>query len=249
MLADVINAGTGARARQPGLHAAGGRQDRHDQRFQRRVVRRLHAEAGRRRLGRLRSAAHDPAQRVRGDVAVPLWATFMKAATANDKPEWFTPPSGVTTATRLPAVRQAGGRRVRSRRGRSTRMVSSRSGRWSTPSTSRAAPSRPTYCDMHSAREAFGAVAAVFRDRRQTRATRHRTTAPAPDPDERLVSERQCRHAPTADRFDSTSDRRNADSGQTRLRQLRRNRQARAQARLLDGASSAAARTARHELA
>src|SRR6185295_13073513 len=33
------------------------------------------------------------------DVAVPVWAKFMKAATANDKPEWFRAPSGVTTAT------------------------------------------------------------------------------------------------------------------------------------------------------
>ena len=32
---------------QPGVHAAGRRQDRHDQRFQRRVVHRLHAEARR----------------------------------------------------------------------------------------------------------------------------------------------------------------------------------------------------------
>jgi 1A family penicillin-binding protein len=34
-----------------------------------------------------------------GDLAVPLWAHFMKAATAKDKPEWFTPPSGIVTAT------------------------------------------------------------------------------------------------------------------------------------------------------
>ena len=32
-------------------------------------------------------------------IAVPLWTTFMKAATRDDKPEWFTPPAGVTTAT------------------------------------------------------------------------------------------------------------------------------------------------------
>jgi membrane peptidoglycan carboxypeptidase len=30
-----------------------------------------------------------------GDVAVPLWARFMKAATRNDKPQWFTPPKGI----------------------------------------------------------------------------------------------------------------------------------------------------------
>ncbi|MEO8257984.1 MAG: PBP1A family penicillin-binding protein [Acidobacteriota bacterium] len=34
-----------------------------------------------------------------GDVAVPLWTRFMKAATRDDKPEWFTAPAGVTTAS------------------------------------------------------------------------------------------------------------------------------------------------------
>jgi membrane peptidoglycan carboxypeptidase len=33
------------------------------------------------------------------DVAVPVWAKFMKIATRGDKPEWFTPPAGVTTAS------------------------------------------------------------------------------------------------------------------------------------------------------
>jgi 1A family penicillin-binding protein len=32
------------------------------------------------------------------DIAVPAWATFMKAATRGDKPEWFAPPVGITTA-------------------------------------------------------------------------------------------------------------------------------------------------------
>jgi penicillin-binding protein 1A len=30
-----------------------------------------------------------------GDIAVPLWARFMKAATKGDKPEWFSPPKGL----------------------------------------------------------------------------------------------------------------------------------------------------------
>jgi penicillin-binding protein 1A len=33
------------------------------------------------------------------ELAVPLWARFMMAATKGDQPEWFTPPSSVTTAT------------------------------------------------------------------------------------------------------------------------------------------------------
>src|SRR6059036_3420093 len=32
------------------------------------------------------------------EVAVPAWANFMKIATRNDKPEWLTPPPGITTA-------------------------------------------------------------------------------------------------------------------------------------------------------
>ena len=82
MLADVINAGTGAARAQPRLHAAGRRQDRHDQRLQRRVVRRLHAEArrpasGSASISRRRFCPNGFA----ADVAVPLWAKFMKAAT------------------------------------------------------------------------------------------------------------------------------------------------------------------------
>jgi membrane peptidoglycan carboxypeptidase len=33
------------------------------------------------------------------DVAVPVWAKFMKVATAADKPEWFKTPADVTSAT------------------------------------------------------------------------------------------------------------------------------------------------------
>jgi 1A family penicillin-binding protein len=33
------------------------------------------------------------------DIAVPAWATFMKAATKSDKPEWLLPPPGITSAT------------------------------------------------------------------------------------------------------------------------------------------------------
>jgi penicillin-binding protein 1A len=32
------------------------------------------------------------------DLAVPMWTTFMKAATHGDRSDWFTPPVGVTTA-------------------------------------------------------------------------------------------------------------------------------------------------------
>ena len=65
MLADVINAGTAYRARQSRLRAAGGRQDRHDQRLRRRVVRRLHAAPRDRRVDRVRSARDDHRERIR----------------------------------------------------------------------------------------------------------------------------------------------------------------------------------------
>lgn len=32
-----------------------------------------------------------------GDLAVPMWARFMKIATAKDKPVWFSPPEGIVT--------------------------------------------------------------------------------------------------------------------------------------------------------
>ncbi len=34
-----------------------------------------------------------------GDIAVPMWIAFMKAATKGDPPDWLTPPAGITTAT------------------------------------------------------------------------------------------------------------------------------------------------------
>jgi 1A family penicillin-binding protein len=34
-----------------------------------------------------------------GDLAVPMWARFMKLATARDKPDWFRPPPGIVTAS------------------------------------------------------------------------------------------------------------------------------------------------------
>jgi penicillin-binding protein 1A len=33
------------------------------------------------------------------ELAVPIWAKFMKSATRSDEPEWFRPPSGLTSAT------------------------------------------------------------------------------------------------------------------------------------------------------
>ncbi len=82
------------------LHAAGGRQDRHDQRLRRRLVRRLHAEAGGRACG-LASTSRKTiiGGGYAGEIAVPLWGRFMKAATRGDRPEWFTTPKGLVGVT------------------------------------------------------------------------------------------------------------------------------------------------------
>ncbi len=67
MLADVINSGTAWKARQLGFKLPAGGKTGHDERLPRCVVRRLHAVARQRRLGRARHARADPArQRLRG---------------------------------------------------------------------------------------------------------------------------------------------------------------------------------------
>ncbi|MFT3828052.1 MAG: PBP1A family penicillin-binding protein [Chitinophagaceae bacterium] len=98
MLADVINAGTGARARSlgfrlPAAGKTGTTNDYHDAWF----------------VGFTPSlvsgvwVGFDQPQTIlpRGfaaDVAVPLWASFMKDATVGDKPSWLPPPQGVVSA-------------------------------------------------------------------------------------------------------------------------------------------------------
>jgi penicillin-binding protein 1A len=99
MLADVINAGTGARARRlgftlPAAGKTGTTNDFNDAWF---VGFTPNLVAG-------VWVGFDQPHTIlpngfAGDVAVPVWAKFMKAATAGDKPEWLTPPPGVTTAT------------------------------------------------------------------------------------------------------------------------------------------------------
>jgi 1A family penicillin-binding protein len=99
MLADVINAGTANRARQLGftLPAAGKTGTTNDFNdawfvgFTPKLVTGVWVGFDQPRMILPNGFA--------GDVAVPMWAKFMKAATANDKPEWFRAPSGVTTAT------------------------------------------------------------------------------------------------------------------------------------------------------
>ena len=73
--------------------------------------RRLHAEAG----DRVWIGLDQPRTIIRngyaGEIAVPLWAGFMKVATKDDKPEWLTRPAGVigTNVCRISGKLPAGG--------------------------------------------------------------------------------------------------------------------------------------------
>jgi membrane peptidoglycan carboxypeptidase len=99
MLADVINAGTAARARGLGLTlpAAGKTGTTNDYKdawfigFTPKLVAGVWVGFDEPRTILPNGFA--------SDVAVPLWTAFMKAATRGDKPQWLTPPAGVTTAT------------------------------------------------------------------------------------------------------------------------------------------------------
>src|SRR5207302_197148 len=99
MLADVINAGTGSRARRLGftLPAAGKTGTTNDFNdawfvgFTPKLVAGVWVGFDQPRTILPNGFA--------ADIAVPLWAEFMKVATRGDSPEWFTPPPGVTTTT------------------------------------------------------------------------------------------------------------------------------------------------------
>jgi penicillin-binding protein 1A len=99
MMADVINAGTATRARQLGftLPAAGktgttnGFNDAWFIGFTPKIVTGVWVGFDQPHTILPNGFA--------ADVAVPMWAKFMKAATKTDQPEWFSAPSGVTTAS------------------------------------------------------------------------------------------------------------------------------------------------------
>jgi penicillin-binding protein 1A len=98
MLADVINAGTGNRARALGftLPAAGKTGTTNDFNdawfigFTTKLVTGVWVGFDQPRTILPNGFA--------AEVAVPVWAKFMKAATRDDKPEWLVPPAGVTSA-------------------------------------------------------------------------------------------------------------------------------------------------------
>jgi penicillin-binding protein 1A len=98
MMADVINAGTGSRARQLGfkLPAAGKTGTTNDFKDAWFIGFTPKLAAG------VWVGFDEPRTILpngfAADVAVPAWAKFMKAATRDDTPEWLVPPPGVTTA-------------------------------------------------------------------------------------------------------------------------------------------------------
>lgn len=99
MMADVINAGTGARARQLGfkLPAAGKTGTTNEYRdawfigFTPSLVTGVWVGYDQPRTIMPGGFA--------SDVAVPMWANFMKVATRNDKPQWYATPARITTAS------------------------------------------------------------------------------------------------------------------------------------------------------
>jgi penicillin-binding protein 1A len=99
MLADVINAGTGAAARRTGftLPAAGKTGTTNDFNDAWFVGYTPHVVAG---VWVGFDQPHTILPRgFAADLAVPMWAKFMKSATRDDKPDWLLPPRGVTTAS------------------------------------------------------------------------------------------------------------------------------------------------------
>jgi 1A family penicillin-binding protein len=99
MMADVINAGTGARARALGfkLPAAGKTGTTNEYRDAWFVGFTPSLVSG------VWVGYDQPRTIIRGgfaaEVAVPIWAHFMKEATRGDKPRWLSAPSGITTAS------------------------------------------------------------------------------------------------------------------------------------------------------
>ncbi len=161
MMADVINAGTGARARSLGftLPAAGKTGTTNDFNdawfvgFTPKLVAGVWVGFDQPHT----ILPHGFA----ADIAVPVWATFMKAATRNDKPEWLLPPPDVIAVN---VCRLSG--RLPSDGCDSVEVVSSdgQIDRRSMIYTEYfARGSEPTtYCDLHPARGISGRIADVL---------------------------------------------------------------------------------------
>jgi penicillin-binding protein 1A len=161
MLADVINAGTANRARQIGfkLPAAGKTGTTNDFKdawfigYTPKLVTGVWVGFDEPRTILPNGFA--------ADVAVPVWAKFMKVATRDDKPEWINAPPGVTTATvcRLSGLLASEGCQdveVEARDGhleRRSMVYTEYFARGTEPTT---------YCDLHPTRGIVAKVAGLF---------------------------------------------------------------------------------------
>ena len=115
------------------------------------------------------------------EIAVPVWARFMKIATRGDKPEWFTPPPGVTTAD---VCRISG--KLAAEGCENAEVVNSEGHieRRSTVYTEYfARGTQPTTtCDLHPTRSMFEKVATLFGAGEKPAPPRVDETAPPPNP-------------------------------------------------------------------
>jgi len=161
MLADVINAGTGSRARRlgftlPAAGKTGTTNDFKDAWFVGYTSKRVTGVW----------VGFDEPRTIlpngfAADVAVPAWATFMKAATRDDKPDWFVPPRGITTAnvcrmSGLLATEGCQDVEVEARDGhldRRSMIYTEYFARGTEPTT---------YCDLHPTRGIMTKVAGLF---------------------------------------------------------------------------------------
>ncbi len=109
----VVQSGTAQKLKV--LEPADRRQDRHDQRLQGRLVRRLHARPRRRRLSRLRPTVSMGHGETGGTLAAPVVRDFLKEALADVPPVPFRAPARHQARARQPQVRLAGGARRQDR--------------------------------------------------------------------------------------------------------------------------------------
>jgi penicillin-binding protein 1A len=163
MLSDVINAGTATRARAAGfnLPAAGKTGTTNDYKDAWFIGYTPSLIAG------VWVGFDQPRTIVRngfaGDIAVPIWASFMKTATSGHKPQYFRAPAGITTASvcRLSGKLASDGCEdadVVDEHGNLTR----RSMVYTEYFARNTAPQET--CDLHPKRGFLGAVASIFRN-------------------------------------------------------------------------------------
>ena len=159
MMADVINGGTGARARSLRfvLPAAGKTGTTNEYRdawfvgFTPKLATGVWVGFDQPRTIARRGFA--------SDVAVPLWASFMKRATQGDRPEWLTPPLSVVTAE----VCRLSGKRPTSECERIDREAGEPRGAPLVYTEYFARGTEPSAtCPLHPERGFFGTVASIF---------------------------------------------------------------------------------------